>query len=135
MRNFSPRRSWRLALVIATMVAAFVLPATASATVCPQDGPQYCGVQPAAHHPYAGWSGWGYVQGSTCPPGAYCFWAGGVQAWRWNGSWSSQLLTNGTQVYIYPYAVGWSWVWTQSTGWLAVADKYVWVRSYPIAYA
>ena len=26
----------------------------------------------------------------------------------------------GQRVYIYPYAVGWSWAWTQSTGWVAV---------------
>jgi hypothetical protein len=45
-----------------------------------------------------------------------------VYAWRWNGSWTRTYLDANTRVYIWPFATDWSWVWTQSTGWLAARD-------------
>jgi hypothetical protein len=50
------------------------------------------------------------------------------QAWRWDNShWTALELAFG-DVYVYPYATGWSWVWRSSTGWLAVQSSSVIVR-------
>ena len=47
-------------------------------------------------------------------------------AWRWTGSaWTRASLATSTQVYVWPYATGWSWVWTQRTGWLAMQDEHL----------
>ena len=49
-----------------------------------------------------------------------------VQAWKWTSSgWKSAEAYPGQQVYVYPYATGWRWVWTQETGWLAVQEQHV----------
>ncbi len=134
------RRAWRSSMVIAMLCAfAAVMPAAASAVngpICPAwgcNGNPY--VRPVPHHPVAGWSGWGTVNypDQNCPNdgrvgcGTY---TPSFPAWRWTGSWSGTSVWGGTQVYIYPYAVGWSWIWTQRTGWLAMQDKYVWVSGY-----
>jgi beta-glucanase (GH16 family) len=53
---------------------------------------------------------------------------GNVPAWTWNDTsrtWSSTPIASATTVYIWPFASGWSWVWTSSTGWRAVNDSYV----------
>ena len=45
-------------------------------------------------------------------------------AWRWTGStWARAYVWNGAQVYVWPYGGGWSWIWTQQTGWLALQSN------------
>lgn len=58
-----------------------------------------------------------------------------VPVWHWDGdSWQRRNLGthNGqgvsTRVYRAPYAAGYSWIWTQPTGWLAVRSEHVLVR-------
>ncbi|MCW2921634.1 MAG: hypothetical protein JWL76_1508 [Thermoleophilia bacterium] len=59
-----------------------------------------------------GYKGWGT---------AYCdFHTISLTGYAWNGAWSRRTVACRTQVYIWPYANGWSWAWTQSTGWLAM---------------
>jgi hypothetical protein len=139
MKKFVSRSGlWRAPFVVGLLAAlALAMPMTASAQYVPcgirYDPTHPCGYLPDAHHPYAGWSGWGYVDANTCTGVCTAIYRTSVPAWRWNGRWSATSLANNTQVYIYPYATGWSWVWTQSTGWLAVSDNYVWVRN-PVVY-
>jgi hypothetical protein len=46
--------------------------------------------------------------------------------WRWTGvAWQAATLPAQTRVYVYPFAVGWSWIWTPSTGWVAARDHYL----------
>jgi hypothetical protein len=130
------RRFWRSSLVIGSLAAiAMALPASASALT-----PQYCAPLHwtasstcSAHHPRTGETGWGFIDelAPACPNdgtvgcGTY---TPEVTAWRWNGAWQRTTLGGASQVYVYPFATGWSWVWTSRTGWLAVQDRYVWLR-------
>ena len=61
----------------------------------------------------------------------YCdFHTTSLTAYAWNGAWSRRSMTCHTQVYIWPYASGWSWAWTSGTGWVAMrGDDLVW-RTY-----
>jgi hypothetical protein len=48
-----------------------------------------------------------------------------IAAWRWNAttrSWSKTYIAGRTRVYAWPFAQGWTWVWTSRTGWLATKD-------------
>ena len=104
-----------------------VLPASAQAhyaqpVVCVR-APCY---QPVVRHSAADhqtYKGWGFITANYCPPGMACaaIYHSSTTAWRWTGSsWSKTSIADRTQVYIHPYASGWSWVWTSRTGWLAV---------------
>ena len=52
-----------------------------------------------------------------------------IQAWRWSGAALQSTRVAFGDVYVYPYATGWSWVWRSSTGWLAVPSRDVIVGS------
>jgi hypothetical protein len=49
-----------------------------------------------------------------------------VATWRWTGSsWvKGPGLDIGSRAYFAPYAAGWRWAWTASTGWVAVAESH-----------
>lgn len=41
--------------------------------------------------------------------------------WRWNGSrWLPSSIGGGVQVYAYPFAGSWHWIWTRAGGWVAI---------------
>lgn len=51
-------------------------------------------------------------------------------AWRWTRTgWVKTSLPVGTQVYHYPFASGWSWVWTRTAGWMAIRSELVYIRT------
>jgi hypothetical protein len=127
------RRFWRSSIIIGTLAAiAMAIPTTASAIVAPPCSyPGACQSIPSYVHPWAGYKGWGVVKTYYCAPGMLCPMyptAAYAPAWRWNGAWNRAYVANETPVYVYPYAVGWSWIWTANTGWLAMSDSYVYVR-------
>jgi hypothetical protein len=67
--------------------------------------------------------GWGRVEANYCPPNAACLavYYPTAEAYRWNGyRWIQTSRRDNAQVYIWPYGAGWSWTWTQQTGWLAM---------------
>lgn len=72
-------------------------------------------------------TGWVYVRQAprACPAiypqPAYCSTPSSVAVWRWTGrTWTQAWVSEGAQVYAYPYASGWHWIWTSRTGWLAI---------------
>lgn len=99
------------------MLAALIWVPAASATVL--DGPR------ASDHPT--YKGWGIVDGipvGGCRIGQLC----GLPAWRWaNSSWNPSYVCNRERVYIWPYGSGWSWVWSQRAGWLALQSRHLWI--------
>jgi hypothetical protein len=126
----------KLVLAIATLAMAlgFSLgaPASSHAVIYCLDGITYpCGPEPTTvctwHTDTPTYKGWATISRHQC---------GGIRtmdlqiftAWRWNAttrSWARTTLNENTRVYAWPFATGWSWVWTQSTGWLAIQSQYV----------
>ena len=54
----------------------------------------------------------------------------GLTAYRWGGAAWQRVDLNECNyafptVYAYPFGSGWSWIWTQRTGWLAVGSHAV----------
>ena len=46
-----------------------------------------------------------------------------IPAYRWTGSaWVTTSYAIGERVYVWPFAVDWSWTWTKARGWLAMKD-------------
>lgn len=116
-------RTLLLGLGITAAIVAIAMPGTASAIAfC---APEVCGgtIAPEILHPSSTYIGWGYTRGlGICPPGAMCIWSGEIRvpAWRWNGAWNATTVDTGTRVWIYPFSGEWRWIWTSSTGWLAM---------------
>jgi hypothetical protein len=110
---------------------------------CISPGPMYYAVSPVQEPTFKGWGevslSRNYADRARCAQKIYpeptnCR----VTAWRWNATsrtWSRTSLLSGTRTYIWPFATGWSWVWTSNTGWLAVSDDYVVVRWEPMMVA
>lgn len=78
-----------------------------------------------AQQPDADFAGW--ARTATFP--AVCRAATGfdipctaqTQAWRWTGrTWTAAYIVQGMDVYVHPYVAPWHWIWTPSTGWLAI---------------
>lgn len=64
------------------------------------------------------YSGWGH----TISPRASTT----VSAWRWDGAtWQPAPRSAQRQVYIMPFAPGWSWTWDTAAGWLAMHTAYL----------
>ena len=132
------------AVVVATMLVAS--PSSQAVTMTTPDGFRY--TQVSDYATYTGWARIGaYIPAGPDPDVARCqvappltcgfrlaparldFAPRAVTFWRWTGSaWGKATLTNGEWVYVYPYAVGWSWVWTQRTGWVAAQDVSLFVQ-------
>lgn len=106
-----------LNLIRTTVVLALAITATA---LLPSSAHAFS--QPIARDVVASnYQGWAYVrhhcQGAMACTADYQT----RDAWRWNGSsWTSSGIGEGTRVYAWPYAAGWHWAWTQTTGWLAM---------------
>jgi hypothetical protein len=98
---------------------AFAAPAPASTCTFASQAPNYVGWVTLA---YRGCPN-GFAQTADCKA---------LTAYRWTGrSWQYFGLNEcggPRQVYVYPYAAGWSWVWSQQTGWLAVQSSSVLIR-------
>lgn len=80
----------------------------------------------------ATWRGWGstsvHCPGGAHPPEGWVQPVGQFRAWRWTSrGWSGVTIPEG-RLYIHPFAVGWSWVWRQETGWLAMQDSLLYVN-------
>ena len=78
--------------------------------------------------------GWARISFRGCPEGGpQTMDCKGATAWRWTGAaWQAHALSEcggPRQVYVYPYAAGWSWIWSQQTGWLAVRSDIVLIQS------
>ena len=89
---------------------------------------------------YPGYKGWGYVSNGNYSQGLVGRFAAPrpVQAWEWNANtqnWMSRGRSQGTRVYIWPYATSWSWTWTQETGWYAMQSSELSIGYRPIAVA
>jgi hypothetical protein len=131
MRRITTRRWW--ALLATTMVAmlASALPLTGTAHAATAAAiPVYANCSFASDQP--SYRGWATIAFRGCPhPGsAQTADCASATAFRWTGSdWQAQYLNEcsmgGRQVYVWPFAGAWSWVWTQQTGWLAIQSRSV----------
>ncbi|MCW2921839.1 MAG: hypothetical protein JWL76_1713 [Thermoleophilia bacterium] len=138
-------RTWHIAMV-AILATVLVAGALALSSAKAADKPVNAGVPLAAPYnepiaAYASYKGWGTVEGGFYGYGARTA-AGFVApapktAWEWNTSrgWLQRGRTPGTRVYIWPYAAGWSWTWTESTGWYAMQTSDLMIGYRPIAIA
>jgi hypothetical protein len=112
------RRFTRIAALMATLAAiALTAPATASADTCTYatDRPSY--------------TGWVSLVHPGCQPVRYSGTYEWFTAWRWTGSsWQAVSVSEGVVFYVWPFGSGYSWVWSQSTGWLAITSEHVLIR-------
>ena len=134
-------RTWHIAAV-AILTTVIVAAALAVSSAEASKRPVNAGVPLAAPYnepipAYDSYKGWGAVHGTY---GDFNGFAGPIHskvAWHWNGTaWSQRYgRTPGLRVYIWPYAAGWSWTWTESTGWLAMQTRDLVIGYRPIAVA
>lgn len=117
----------RVVLALITFAAALALPPAAHAThpACERTDSAYygCGVSVGSLATYKGWAHTFRHEycGGAAPGGMVTIET--VRAWRWTSiGWRATTLRGGERVYVWPFASGWSWVWTSSTGWLAMQD-------------
>lgn len=127
--------TWRWLTTVAAIAAAtfataatIAAPAHALGAVAPAPYPYTCST--AADQPrFIGWATMSYrgCVDPSYPSTADCR----VEtAYRWSGSaWQARQIgecgMGPSRVYVYPYAAGWSWIWSQQTGWLAVRSTKV----------
>jgi hypothetical protein len=126
------RHTWRrLATIAALAGAVFATTATLAAPAHALGRPVYdYGCTFASERPqYVGWAKLSF-RGCVSPGSAQTMDCKGDLAWRWTGrAWQQHPINECSgglgAVYVYPYAAGWSWIWTQRTGWLAVRSNLV----------
>lgn len=131
-------RTWHLA-VVALAVTGIVVATLTTAANSAAERPVTAGVPLSAplQEPipaYAAYQGWGQVSGG------YGYRFGPLQvvtAWQWDSryGWRPAARTPGSRVYIHPYASGWSWTWTQATGWYAMRTSDLTIGYRPVAVA
>jgi hypothetical protein len=127
-------KQFRYVLVVAIGLAAWMLPTQAHALTpaiaCPAIYPSTCGGTAAVYHSdRPSYVGWAMIDNRTIDC-ANCMYLPGVAAYRWTASgWRGTSLAEGTRVYAYPYATGWTWVWTQVGGWMAARSNHVKISS------
>lgn len=65
------------------------------------------------------YKGWAYLEGRSCLAiGAGC--DNAYQGWRWDSNrWVAASVPAG-DVYVWPFSKDWSWVWSRSSGWVAL---------------
>ncbi len=131
--------TWRWLITVATIAAAaFVIAATLAAPAHavvgaePAPPPYSCTYASDAPH-YIGWATMSY-RGCVDPAYPRTADCRTETAYRWTGSsWSPRQVgecgMSPIKVYVYPYAAGWSWIWTQQNGWLAVRSNFVQIRA------
>lgn len=137
--NVVRRRALRATMLFAALLAfAASAPATASAAVLAAT-PNTCGGVDRApaigrpldfHSDCPSYKGWGRI---TSEGAGSCIWngclrmpfTGPVTAWFWTGTaWHQSSLANGSSVYAWPYASGWSWAWNNGN-WYAVQSTHI----------
>ena len=127
--------------VVAVVATVLVAAALAVSGAKASSKPANVGVPLAAPYnepipAYGNYKGWGYVGGGYYGGGARLVAPRPVTAYEWNGSrWLERTRQPGTRVYIWPYAQGWSWTWTQETGWYAMRTDALTIGYRPIAIA
>ncbi len=134
-------RAWHVvaALVLATAIVAGVIATAANDAASkpvtagvPLSAPAQEPIQ--AYDSYKGWGQVDYDYGNGDLPLV----GGRAQlAWQWypNYGWYQRSRSGGTRVYIWPFAKGWVWTWTQDTGWYAMQTKSVIIGYRSIAIA
>lgn len=149
VRVLRSRSALLLAGALTIGIALAIAAANATGAFSSADTPKVAGVPLSApmsypvylsetNEPFNNWATVGRGKGV---PSIQCFRApcyNYVTAYRWNAntrSWSTVSLREGTQIWVAPFAVDWSWVWTSSTGWLALQDNRIIVRWVPYAIA
>ena len=82
---------------------------------------------------YSTYTGWATVDYHLEPGEAICLSLScgtQVSAYRWTGrEWQTLQRRTGTRVWVAPFATVWSWTWSSSTGWLAMRDRNLLVRT------
>jgi hypothetical protein len=141
MTRLSVRRTFGIVtLMLAICVSLFAAPSASADVLYPErcvrkDNAAYdCNVRLSTLDYY---KGWGHTSG-----GIYC---GGAHpsddlifvieaprvAWRWTSSgWRNATIPPNTQIYIWPFATGWSWVWRSGYGWYAMRDSDLVINPY-----
>jgi len=119
-------RSAALLVAIAATVLAMALAAPTRAHALAQ--PNVCAFASQAPT-FKGWAQLSF-RGCLQPGQGTTMECRGLDAYRWTGAaWQAVDLNectySGVPVYAWPYATGWTWIWTQQTGWLATQSKHV----------
>lgn len=133
MRRITTRRWWTLIAATATMLlattASMAGAATSLAAIPPRSSCAFATDMPL-------YKGWATMSFRGCPSdgGVVTDDCKGGTAYRWtNRGWVARGIgecgTGPSQVYVWPFASGWSWIWSQQTGWLAVESRYVLIAS------
>ena len=123
--------AWAIVTMAMASIAMMAAPATASATVCPQD--PICSPRPVGYATVpTSYKGWVYLNLNYCPPGALCamLYRTSTPAWSWTGTSWKQSSIRGGWVYVYPYTGEWRWAWTQDSGWVAISGHRFEYRGY-----
>lgn len=124
--------TWRRITLVATIAAAALGMAAALAAPAYADvrGPHVCTTAADAPN-HVGWGMLG-LRGCIAPGMAATTECRSAAAYRWTGaSWVNvgvNECSGSREVYVYPYTTGWSWIWTQHAGWLAIRSHLVQVR-------
>lgn len=121
-------RRWCTATIamLALVVAALAAPAGAHAA-----GTPICTVSGQASECHADGRvllagpnevGWVYLTLNYCAPGRACTreYMMSTLAYRWSSNRWVQASIGEGWVYVYPFSGNWRWVYTSSTGWLAI---------------
>ncbi len=123
-------RIWRRALTIAIPLAVAIscsFAATANAVAATYEC-TFTSDQPS----YKGWATVAF-RGCVTPGSASTTECRGATAYRWTGSaWQTVLLNECGgigQVYAWPFASGWTWIWSSRHGWLAIRSSQVLVSA------
>jgi hypothetical protein len=118
---------WRVRwwLALAVTIGALIAPAAPAQAeflvpYCGNPGPIYatayiaqprCPIHPLHQALGPNYQGWAHVQSVPAWTAAY----------RWDGSaWRGLWMQADQSVYASPYAGGWTWAWSQQTGWVAM---------------
>jgi hypothetical protein len=124
--------TWRWLATMATIAAAtFAMTAVTAAPAHALGAPIYTCTTAVDEPNFVGWATISH-RGCLEPGAPRTMECRASAAYRWTGAaWQKQSLSEcggPRQVYVYPYAAGWSWIWSQQTGWLAVQSSLVQIR-------
>ncbi len=73
----------------------------------------------------ASYKGWAHLEGQLCLQSIGISCNPTYEAWRWESNrWVATRIGAGSTIYVWPFARGWSWVWTRDTGWVAMQSSY-----------
>ncbi len=119
---------WRRTLVLMAVACLATLMAAPSARA---DLGRYSCSFASDQPSFKGWATMSY-RGCVEPGMAVTADCANTTAYRWtNAGWKGVTVGEcslgdlPTRVYVWPFGNGWSWVWSQPTGWLAVRSSKV----------